>query len=106
MGQIIKQNKLNHQTNPSNGKGKYMKLITKINCTRCSEIKDYLTINNITFEIENAEDKGYIYWRELVKENTGKAGFPIIIKNNIIENGTKEELINFINNNNTFTWGI
>jgi glutaredoxin len=88
-----------------------MKIISKLNCKRCEEIKSYLNINKINFEEEMAEDKGYEYWRNLVQEKTGKIGFPILIKGEHLENGSSEEIINYLTSlneitENKYTWGI
>lgn len=80
-----------------------LKVISKINCPRCENIKQYLEGREIEFEIEMAEDMGYEHWRELIQENTGKLGFPLLLKidfdNQQTEwlNGSTDEIIDKIN---------
>ena len=75
-----------------------LKLISKINCPRCEEIKNYLDGRGIIYEVEMAEVRGYDYWRSAVAEMTGKMGFPILITNILSGpenwvNGSTEEII-------------
>jgi glutaredoxin len=81
-----------------------LKLISKINCPRCEEIKKYLEGRKIDFEVEMAEDRGYGYWREKIQQITGKLGFPIL-EYGVVEpgsvvryvNGSSEEIIGEVN---------
>jgi glutaredoxin len=88
-----------------------MIIIKKQNCVRCDEVIKYMTENNIGFSTQDAEDKGYEYWRNLVQEKTGKLGFPILINGEHLENGSSEEIINYLTSlneitENKYTWGI
>ena len=87
-----------------------LKIISKVNCPRCENIKQYLDLNNIPYEVEMAEDKGYGYWRDFVTEKTGQLGFPIVFKGEECVNGSSEEIINKISEWSTkkesmFFWG-
>lgn len=78
-----------------------IKVISKIDCTRCEEVKKYLKENNIPFEVEMAEDKGYKYWREYVSTMTGEIGFPVVIlfqdgENLYTINGSFENIVSRI----------
>lgn len=78
-----------------------LKLISKINCERCENIKNYLTQRGIEFEVEMAENMGYEIWRDLILQETGKPGFPLLIKTTTNKteylNGSTEEIIEKIN---------
>ena len=80
-----------------------LKIISKVDCKRCEEIKRYLDGRLIPYEVEMAEDRGYEYWRDFVRERTGMLGFPILGYSvgegaiYQIVNGGTEEIINKIN---------
>lgn len=78
-----------------------LKIISKINCPRCENIKQHLDTNNIPYEVEMAEDKGYGYWRDFVTEKTGQLGFPIVFNGEECVNGSSEEIVEKINFWNT-----
>lgn len=74
-----------------------LKIVSKIDCTRCENIKNYLSQRQILFDVEMAEDKGYGYWRDYIAGTTGKLGFPLLIHNDGETtghvNGSNEEII-------------
>lgn len=73
-----------------------LKIISKTNCPRCENIKEYLNKYDVQYEVEMAEDKGYEYWRAGCMEMTGKLGFPILIKDEVWVNGSTEEIIGWL----------
>lgn len=75
-----------------------LKVISKENCPRCETIKAYLTSAGISFEVKMAEEQGYDFWRKVIEKNTGKLGFPYLIKEPYTDgrdcvNGSVEEII-------------
>jgi len=75
-----------------------LKLVSKIDCKQCTQVKNYLEGKSVQYELEMAEDKGYGFWREFIAKNTGVVGFPILIKdwgggNFQVVNGLPERII-------------
>jgi len=79
-----------------------LKLISKIDCPRCVNVKAYLYERGIDYQEEMAEVLGYEHWREFIQLRTEKLGFPLLIYNKAgmlaeYANGSFEEIIEAIN---------
>lgn len=69
-----------------------IRIISKVNCERCDKVKEFFTSNQLEFEEEKAEDKGYAYWRQVIQHSTGEIGFPFLMMFN--EDGHIKKSVN------------
>lgn len=88
-----------------------IKIITKSGCTRCVQVKEYMKGNGIEYEeiyVENPADLDV--YRQMLIDNNRPLGFPILLQDSKITNGSTEEIIDWLITQKTrpesvFFWG-
>lgn len=73
-----------------------LKLISKQNCERCTNVKAYLKDKKIDYQEIPATEKDIELYRKMLIDNDKPLGFPILLKGSEIINGSLEEITNWL----------